>query len=358
MGVELLRCAADYGLRIADRAGILKRIGLGSGPVVLMYHGILPRNSSAIGLEAVGRETFIRQMRYLKQHFRIVHPSDLERQFQPVNGKPAVVLTFDDGFGSNATIAWPILEELQMPAALFISTRHLESGRYLWFVHARAVFALWPGDQVRLAKQTWKLASKSGRDRAFRDFLSEARTFSIDEIYRDLLQYPVEGFVPPDIIDQELRGMTHAEVEAISKSSLMVIGAHTCTHPYLTTCPERHLESEITGAKAELERICGRPVTMFAYPSGDYDAAVGSALKRAGFTLAFAVSQHTHLSDDRMMIPRVGIYRPGLGILAMRSYGLASPGSRRRPAPAFETSPIVSPATLESQEPLNHAENS
>ena len=40
-----------------------------------------------------------------------------------------VVLTFDDGFANNATVARPVLEELQMSAVFFVSTRHLEPGR-------------------------------------------------------------------------------------------------------------------------------------------------------------------------------------------------------------------------------------
>jgi len=322
----LLRWAADQGLRIADRAGVLKKLHARPSPVVLMYHGILRRKLSAIGNPGLDREGFVSHMRYLKQHFRIVHPNDFEHESQSGagNGKPAMVLTFDDGFANNATIARPILEELQMAAVFFVSTRHLEPGRYLWFIHARALFTLWPGNRIRLLGRTWKLESPVTRQQALWAFMRETPAASIEGIYQELSRYPVETFVEPEIIEDELRGMSEAEVAAVSKSRLIVIGAHTCNHPYLTTCTTTQLAAETIGAKATLDRICGRAITTFAYPSGDYNDAVASAVKRAGFEIAFAVNPHTQLADASMAIPRKGIYGAGLGILAGKSYGLLS----------------------------------
>ena len=293
-----------------------------------LYHGI-PRKPSAIGLGGLDREGFARQMQYLKHTFRIVHPDDFEQESLPASGKrkPAVVLTFDDGFANNATIVRPILEDLQIPALFFISTRHLQPGRYLWFIHARALFTLWSADMVRLLGRTWKLGLPAARQQALGAFMKATRNAPIEEIYRDLAQYPVELYTPPEVIEQELRGMTEGEVAAASRSHLIVIGAHSCNHPYLTTCTTHQLAEEIVGAKATLERICGRTITMFAYPAGDYDVAVASAIRRFGFTLAFTVNPHTPVRDARLAIPRKGIYTAGLGILAAKSYGLFSPRS-------------------------------
>jgi len=321
-----LRWAADRGLRIADHAGVLRRFHPRPNPVVLMYHGILRRKVSAIGNQGVDREGFISHMRYLKQHFRIIHSNDFEQESESAagNGKPAMLLTFDDGFANNATIARPILEELQMAAVFFVSTRHLEPGRYLWFIHARALFTLWPGNRIRLLGRTWKLGSPAARLQALWAFMRETRAASMEGIYQDLSRYPVETFVEPEIIEDELRGMSETEVAAVSKSRLIVIGSHTCNHPYLTACTTSQLAAETIGSKATLDRICGRAVSTFAYPSGDYNDAVASAVKRAGFEIAFAVNPHTQLADASMAIPRKGIYGAGLGILAGKSYGLLS----------------------------------
>jgi peptidoglycan/xylan/chitin deacetylase (PgdA/CDA1 family) len=326
MSWDILRWGTNCGLRVADQAGVLKRLRTQSSPIVLMYHGIPRRKPSAIGITAVDRDAFARHMRYLKHNFRIVHPDDFQHYSQPPSskGKPSVVLTFDDGFANNARIVRPILEELQIAALFFVSTRHLEPGRYLWFIHARALFTLWPGNRIQLLGRTWKLGLPAARQQALWAFMKEARSASIEEIYRGLSYYPVEAFVAPEVIEEELRGMSKKEVAAISKSHMIVIGSHTCNHPYLTVCTTSQLAEEILGAKATLDRICGRAITTFAYPAGDYDVRVASAITRAGFALAFAVNPHTQVTEAGMAIPRTGIYAAGLGILAAKSYGLFS----------------------------------
>ena len=295
-------------------------------PVVLMYHGILRRKRSAIGVRAADRDGFARQMSYLKRNFRIIHLSELEgkKSRAASNGKRPLLITLDDGFGNNATIAWPILEELQIPAVFLVCTRHLQPSRYLWFAHARALFHLWPMGEVWLLHRWWKLGTRAAREYAVRQFMEETHRFPMDEIYRELAQYPPQDFVPPHVIEEELRGMTAAETAAIAQSPLMTIGGHTCNHPYLTECRPGQVEQEIRVAKEHLETVCGRPITAFAYPDGDYDRTIAERVKEAGFRTAFAVSSRIDTSDSKMEIPRVGIYRAGLGILAAKSYGLIS----------------------------------
>lgn len=323
MSKTLLRWVADYGLRVADESGILGRFHRGPSPVVLMYHGILWRKPSAIGVPAIDREDFIHQMLYLKRHFHIIHPNDFIHGLQSVysNGKQAVVLTFDDGLASNATIAAPILHELHIPALCFVSVRHLKPRSYLWFMHARALFNLWPAREVELLGRTWKLNSATAREQAYQDFLYETTHVSSDGVYKALSQYVVEEFVPPRIIDEELRGMTEAELATIAQSNFIVIGSHTYNHPYLTMCTPMQLDEEIDGAKATLERICCRAVTTISYPLGDYNTAVISKVRQAGFDIAFAVNPRCEVPHAKMAIPRIGIYQPGLGLLAAKCYG-------------------------------------
>jgi peptidoglycan/xylan/chitin deacetylase (PgdA/CDA1 family) len=316
----------DWDSRIGDLASFLYRAHYHAAPVVLMYHGILARRPSAVGIRAVDKDGFARQIRYLKRHLRILHAAELEdgAPNSSKNRQQAVVITFDDGFANNAKIALPILEELRVPAIFFVTTRHLDQGRYLWFAHARALFHLWPAGTVELLGRKWHLRSPSSREGAVQAFMTETRNFTIDEVYRELSQYPVDEFAPPRVVEDELRGMTETELAAMAQSSLSVVGAHTCNHPYLTQCSVSEREHEIDGAKTQLEKICGRPVTSFAYPDGDYDNSVALQVKQAGYRLAFAVKPRTRAVDPKMAIPRVGIYRGGIGALAVKSCGLTA----------------------------------
>jgi peptidoglycan/xylan/chitin deacetylase (PgdA/CDA1 family) len=67
----------------------------------------------------------------------------------------------------------------------------------------------------------------------------------------------------------------------------MQIGCHSRFHPYLTRLrTEKELWAEIAGSKERLEAHLGAPVTVFAYPFGQYDDHVVELVKKAGYTCA------------------------------------------------------------------------
>lgn len=74
------------------------------------------------------------------------------------------------------------------------------------------------------------------------------------------------------------------------RKELFDIGAHTLTHPEdLKTLSQTKLELEIKKSKKELEKLVGREVTRFAYPSGRYNERVKKVVKDAGFKMARTV---------------------------------------------------------------------
>jgi peptidoglycan-N-acetylglucosamine deacetylase len=64
------------------------------------------------------------------------------------------------------------------------------------------------------------------------------------------------------------------------------IGAHTLTHPVLTTINDAAARREIEGSKNRLEELLGRPVTTFCAPRGAYNQTHVGLIRAAGFTYA------------------------------------------------------------------------
>lgn len=67
------------------------------------------------------------------------------------------------------------------------------------------------------------------------------------------------------------------------------IGAHTRSHPHLTTIPSDQVQEELAGSKDEIEAALGLPVRHFAYPHGDVDAEVERIAARVGFESSCSV---------------------------------------------------------------------
>ena len=61
------------------------------------------------------------------------------------------------------------------------------------------------------------------------------------------------------------------------------IDAHTVTHSDLLGLDPARLRVEVSGSRAQLRKMFGRPVDFFCYPVGHYDAAVLAAVRAAGF---------------------------------------------------------------------------
>ena len=87
------------------------------------------------------------------------------------------------------------------------------------------------------------------------------------------------------------------------------IGAHTMSHPRLTTLPLPEAVAEIQRSKAELETALQTELVSFAYPYGDLNNTVKTAVRNAGFTFGVATdSGGMHLEDDRMQVFRVNMF--------------------------------------------------
>ncbi len=80
------------------------------------------------------------------------------------------------------------------------------------------------------------------------------------------------------------------DIRDIRTEPLLTWGAHSRTHPFLSQVPDSDLESEIAGAKFDLEEQLGFPVHYFAYPFGDFDRRAVRAAEKAGYRLAFTTS--------------------------------------------------------------------
>ena len=98
--------------------------------------------------------------------------------------------------------------------------------------------------------------------------------------------------------------------EQIQRWSRMGIefGAHSRTHPDLTTLAESDLRDEVAGSRSDLEKIIGSPVNSFAYPYGAYNVAVTKCVGEH-FLLAFTTVDGVNtLRTDHHLLYRSMVY--------------------------------------------------
>ena len=218
---------------------------------IIMYHRVVD-SPDEVGVHGtyVTKELFKKHMQVLKDNgYRTVTFKELAEDHLLTKrfdkGNKFVVLTFDDGYEDNYRVMFPILKEFGAKAVIFL----LSESKY----------------------NEWDVNNPHNPEKRF-DLMSE-------EQVKEMAAYGVE------------------------------FGAHTKTHPYLSSLPIEEAREQIVQCKQKLEQTYGQQFITFAYPYGDLNDEVKSEVRKAGFTFAVSTdSGEINVDSDLFQIRRIGIF--------------------------------------------------
>jgi len=208
------------------------------------------------------REAFGRQLRFFRNYGDFISVDDAVAALQSPSGVGGryFCVTFDDGFKNGFTNAVPILKDLGVPAAFFISTSYV--GLDL------------EGNWDQIAPFYARSWSQYGRFFEFLDW-------------------------------DQCRQMV---------SSGFIIGSHTHSHNRLTAVSPAEAEKEMDLSKRAIEAKLGCPCRHFCCPWGvpvrDFDPEVHPDMARKLGYISFLTTEH-------------GPNLPGVSPFAMRRNGVA-----------------------------------
>lgn len=276
---------------------ILSRFRVHNKVIVLNYHRIHPDSAMEAtpfndGVFSVNADQFFQSMSWLKRHTRILSEKELINQivtnsYQKPNC-PSVVVTFDDGYQDNYSIAYPILRSLQIPAIFFISTKMIwERKLYWWDVVAYLI------KQCRKASiviHDHEYVLQNNRLKIIEDFSLQMKQHPRERIHSEirLISEAAEIDLPSDEIqDREL--MTRDQIREMADNQ-MTIGSHAHTHQALSCIDDCEHEAELTASKQLLEETTGRSVKSVSYPFGHYrylPPSIQDTARKCGYQLGF-----------------------------------------------------------------------
>jgi peptidoglycan/xylan/chitin deacetylase (PgdA/CDA1 family) len=227
--------------------------------------------------------------------------------------KPAVAITFDDGYADNALEALPIIEGIGVPATFFVSTGTIGTCRQFWWheleriiLETQSLPATFSLDDGRFGK-TWPTGTDQERQelyhaiaRLMTDYDSERRDDWLGQL-RTWAQCK-------EAIADIHRAMSVEELKLLASSRWVTIGAHTMTHARLSTLAPEAQREEIFASKRQLEAWLGREITTFSYPFGrrtDFTRQSKDICRESGFSrVAANFPGQAHRWTDPYQIPR------------------------------------------------------
>jgi peptidoglycan/xylan/chitin deacetylase (PgdA/CDA1 family) len=216
--------------------------------VVLCYHSIHPAKSFA----SASPTLFAQHLDWLAQNCDVVPLEQiLHAVHTPVRARPAVAITFDDGYVDNYEFAFPLLHSRRLPATFFVTAGLLER---------------------------------------------DPETVAIKKTLRQT-RY------------DEVQPLEWAQVRAMHAAG-MEIGGHTYSHPNLAVLSRPRARDELWRSKQIIEDRLGQPVRSMAYPFGKpgrhFTVETAALVEEIGYEYACAVLfRAVRPSDSRFAIPRL-----------------------------------------------------
>jgi peptidoglycan/xylan/chitin deacetylase (PgdA/CDA1 family) len=100
-------------------------------PRAIIYHACLQEGSAQLRAltSNITPAHFERQIQFVSEHYSAVHARDLESPERPDR---AICITFDDGYASIHSHAYPILRRFNIPFSVYLVTDSVGSESFIW----------------------------------------------------------------------------------------------------------------------------------------------------------------------------------------------------------------------------------
>lgn len=118
--------------------------------------------------------------------------------------------------------------------------------------------------------------------------------------------YPVTLFVSTDAIDRGDPGhMTWGEIREVASDPSVTIGGLGASTMPMAGRSAADVRADIMRMEDRLKTELGRKPTLFAYPAGEYTAAIRAVVAERGYDAAFGLQSGVlSVGNDRMALPR------------------------------------------------------
>jgi peptidoglycan/xylan/chitin deacetylase (PgdA/CDA1 family) len=234
----------------------------------------------------------------------------LRRIAHGIAATPFAVLTFDDGYRDTLNRALPVLERLEAPFTVYVPTGAVTRELYAWWLALRALFRSRQEVAIECMSRRFECSDLAGKIAA----LKAAGSWVHQDYCRKFALVPTfaaYGISPAALAEEYF--LDCDELRALARHPLVTIGAHTTSHPALSTLELGQVRCEMADNKIYLERLLDQGVTHFAYPYGDPRACGRREAETAhelGFLSAVTVEaspiypEHRHRMHS---LPRIAV---------------------------------------------------
>ncbi len=324
---RISRVLIAYVLYYSGFLTLLVKIKLKEKAIVLMYHRVLDKqeisqSSSQDGI-LVCIETFESQMRFLKKKINVISIDELKGHITQKRTftSGSCLVTFDDGWKDNFINAYPMLKKYNIPAAIFLPTEYIGTGKRFWqerLNHMLKILHYRCKSDIKLNEKALnkfreselrKIIISDGRDleEKISNFVAKQKQYK-EEIIEKLIDKMTRFLeIEDDKITQIDDFMNWDEIHIMSNGGVD-FGSHGKSHRVLIQ-NESIASEEILESKKIIEKKLGKEINSFSYPNGSYTQEVVKLVKKSGYCIAFGTeSGFVSSKDEPFTLKRINIH--------------------------------------------------
>ncbi len=273
-------------------------------PLVIYWHGVAHSYHDIIESECISSIEFEKEIQYLIRHYEVISLDEYYKRY--INHSftnREVVITFDDGYKNNLTVAAPILKKFNLPFTIFISTGNIETGERFYVLDPRLIIVGAELNHLSLKSinKTFEMHDLVERKRCAYEIERLMKTSSlnmalqIDNELRTIIGVGAYSELCRKYSNME--PLTWDEVRVLQDNYLCTIGSHTIDHCCCHGGQDREtLAQQIIESKKTIEEHTGRECNYFAYPNGDFTDE-SDALVADFYKIGFSTRHHPVYAD-------------------------------------------------------------
>lgn len=266
----------------------------GSTNLVLLFHTV------------PSSDWFRNTLKTIKHIYRFISVEDIESYYYNSRSfNNCCHICFDDGTRSVCEHAFPVLQEMNIPATLFVSPKVISEESNYWF-------------------QELSYLRNHLSDNVVKEMICETLEVDYEQIKTYRVLYLFKCMKLKDIfqvisaikekygitIDKKFN-LTKDQLLELNNSNLITIGAHTMNHPILYNETDDDSEKEIQESIKKLFNMLNKDIKYFAYPNGsiglDFGVREQLILQKNKIKLAFSTNNDFFdKKTNPLNIPRFG----------------------------------------------------
>nr|WP_249150694.1 polysaccharide deacetylase family protein [Bradyrhizobium sp. JYMT SZCCT0180] len=282
-----------------------------AGRAVIIVHHEIQRDCQSELMTGTSVSLFEYSLNWLRREgWSIVSLDEcLQRLASNDRSRRYAVLTFDDGYRDNVSVALPVLERNNAPFMMYVPTGAPTRSLQSWWLGLRKLFLLRDKVTIDALGRQFHCSDIRSKISAF----DEVRRWIHEDYRRGAMLAPTleqNGISLAALNDEYF--LDERELRNLARHPLASIGGHTTSHPALASLDTLSARAELADNRSYLENLLQLPVRHVAYPFGT-PRACGPREERLANEVGFqsaVTTRHEQLHDSKVnhfALPRIGV---------------------------------------------------